>query len=136
MLSRGVTLGLLAVLSVSLAGCGGSAASATGTVTYDGTPIDDGTINFVPEKSDGRKPVGEKITNGKYEIPSGRGLAAGKYKVEITWTKAAGPRKGEKVDPDVTSGSNQALPDKYNKQTTLTADVKAGSNEINFPLTK
>jgi len=32
--------------------------------------------------------------------------------------------------------TKQSLPEKYNKSTTLTADIKSGKNTINFPLTK
>ena len=59
----------------------------------------------------------------------------GKYKVQITWDKSVG---GKKLDPDIQGGDNvkQVLPEKFNKATTLTADIEPGSNKKDFPLTK
>jgi len=123
-----VAVGLsLAVLS----GCG-SKAAVQGTVTFDGTPIDSGSITFVPEASGGQKATAQ-ITNGKYSIDSDRGPPAGKYKVEITSMKSLVGKKG--ADPDMQRGdARQVLPDKFNKATTLTADLKSGSNTVDFDL--
>jgi len=139
---RSAGFGLLILSFGCLTGCSGSNASATGTVTYDGTPVDDGSITFVPDKADGRKPVNAPIANGKYTVESGRGLAPGKYKVEITANKKAdgkadGRGDGKKgADPDLQVQPKQVLPEKYNKQSTLTADIGSGSNTADFKLDK
>lgn len=51
----------------SLAGCGQSTGSVEGEVTYDGQPVENGTITFLP--ADGKGPqVGGKILNGRYTV--------------------------------------------------------------------
>ena len=116
---------------VGLTGCG-RRASVQGTVTFDGTPIDNGSITFVPESSGGQK-ASAQIKDGKYSIESERGPSPGKYKVEVTWMKVPPAKKG--ADPDVQQGEGkQMLPDKFNTATTLTADISSGSNTVNFDL--
>jgi hypothetical protein len=128
----------LALSLAALVGCGGGGtkrASVEGTVTYDGKPIDNGSITFVPDGGGDRPKAGGSIKDGKYSIGAGEGgPVPGKYKVEITWDKSV----GKKLDPDIQGGANtkQVLPDKFNKATTLTAEVKSGTNTIDFPLTK
>lgn len=128
----------LALSLAALVGCGGGGtkrASVGGTVSYDGKPIDNGSITFVPDGGGDRPKAGGSIRDGKYSIGATEGgPVPGKYKVEITWDKSA----GKKLDPDIQGGTNtrQVLPEKFNKATTLTAEVKSGSNKIDFPLTK
>jgi len=130
-LRRSAAVLVIGLFLVGLAGCG-SRASVQGSVTFDGTPIDNGSITFVPDSSSGQKATAQ-IKDGKYVIESDRGPAPGKYKVEVTWVKAGPAKKGG--DPDVQQGDGkQMLPDKFNKATTLTAEIKSGSNTVNFDL--
>jgi hypothetical protein len=139
-LGRCAAFAALGFLTIAVAGCGGSSrASVEGTVTYDGTPVDTGGIVFVPESSgaDSKKATAV-IKDGKYAMTGDSGPVPGKYKVEITWNKSTGA-KGASKDPDMQNpklDTKQALPDKYNKATTLTADVKSGSQKIDFTLAK
>jgi len=130
-----LTAAVLAVALAGLAGCGSSNVAVKGTVKFDGKPIDDGTITFVPETEDGRKFASTVIKDGSYAFDSKNGPAAGKYKVQFTWNR----KTGAKV-PDGDNGMRdetvQALPEKYNKSTTYTAEVKSSSEPINFDLTK
>jgi hypothetical protein len=133
---RRAAIAALVLLSAGLAGCGGSGrATVGGTVTYDGLPIDNGGITFVPEDKSA-KMAGGTITEGKYFIDAEHGPAPGKYRVEITWTRPTG--SGKKGDPDLqgpgSGDTKQVLPDKFNKSSTLTAEIKSGSNTIDFPL--
>jgi hypothetical protein len=77
------------VLLPLLLGCGG-ALSVSGTVTYDGKPIEDGQISFLPVDGKGT-PAGAPIVGGKYRID--KGLDVGQRRVEIL-----GNRKVE-IDP-------------------------------------
>ena len=132
---------ILAALALSLAilglaGCGSnSPAAVEGTVTFNGAPIDNGSIGFTP--IEGAKPgegtVGGAIHDGKYAIPAESGPKPGKYKVEIHWFKA-GP-KGKSGDADMGQGATtEGLPAKYNTATELTADIKSGKNNKPFDL--
>jgi hypothetical protein len=77
------------VLLPLLLGCGG-ALSVSGTVTYDGKPIADGQISFLPLGGKGT-PAGAPIVGGKYRVD--KGLDVGPHRVEIL-----GNRKVE-IDP-------------------------------------
>ena len=134
-LPRRPALGLAAFALVALLGCGGSDASVSGTVTLNGTPIDAGAVTFVPEGGDaGRIKVGGAILNGKYVVESGRGLLPGKYKVEFNWRKKTG-RKTPTGDGDPVEETKEGLPAKFNTATTQTADIKSGSQPLDFALT-
>jgi hypothetical protein len=55
-----------AISALLLCGCGG-ATTVTGTVTYDGAPVENGVVTFAP--ADGVGPaVGGRITDGKYRV--------------------------------------------------------------------
>ena len=61
----------------------------------------------------------------------------GKYKVEITWTKKTGKKVPAPGDPgNQIDETVQVIPQEYNKHTTLTAEVKAERNKIDFTLPK
>jgi uncharacterized protein (DUF2141 family) len=135
-LPRRLAVGLAAVTLLA-AGCGGGASTASGTVTFDGTPIDNGAITFVPETPAKDQPkVSEKIYDGKYTIDATRGLLPGKYKVEINWNKKTG-RKMSTGSDGLADETKEGLPAKYYGATTsLTAEIKGGSNTVDFKLTK
>jgi hypothetical protein len=114
-------------------GCGTGRVPLTGEVKFDGTPIDDGTITFVAEGADAAK-YGAHVEDGKYKFDKETGPMPGKYKVEVTWLKKTG-RKVSTGDGEVRDEKANALPAKFNVQTTLTAEVKSGSTKMDFPLT-
>ena len=125
---------LLSLLSVvGATGCGGKErAAVSGAVSFDGAPVDNGNITFVPVDGPANQSVGESIKNGKYAIAADHGPSPGKYQVQITWDRVTG---GKTTDPDLKSNdTKQVLPDKFNKATTLAADIKAGDNTVDFPL--
>ncbi|MDA0835946.1 MAG: hypothetical protein O2955_17725 [Planctomycetota bacterium] len=122
----------------ALTGCGKSdldRANVSGQVSFDGKPIEVGTIAFVPT-GDTKGPVsGGRIENGTYTLTGAQGAVIGSHKVEITGTR----KTGEKIPavPPATGEmelTEQFIPEKYNKQTTLTADIVAGTNEKDFEL--
>jgi hypothetical protein len=130
-----VVLGLLAS-----PGCGKPraeprpAAEAEGAVSYDGEPVPSGIVSFVP--LEGGTESGAPVIKGKYRVEPDAGLTAGKYRVEIRWGKATGEKikdAGYGQSPDVIA---EGLPEKYNSKSILTADVKPGSNTIDFHLEK
>ena len=128
--ARAAGVGLLAVL---LAGCGRSDGrqAVSGTVTFKGQPVD-GLIEFVPAGGEATQ-AGTTIEKGKYSIPREKGLVPGTYKVMIF------SPDNKEVTPD--PGGNpffakarERIPAKYNEQTTLTREVKPGSNPLDFTL--
>ena len=123
-----------------LAGCGGKAtykgpqrAAVSGTVSLDDQPVTGGTITFKPLDAEGRT-ASAMIQDGRYDIPEEKGPNPGKYRVEITWDKPLGPPNEDNPDAPPPK-SNQVIPAKYNKESTLDRDIESGKNELNFELT-
>src|SRR5437763_2792243 len=85
---------LTAFALLAAAGCSSGRVPLTGEVTYDDTPIDEGTITFVPASgaTDAGKPSA-RIEGGKYKFDKDTGPAPGKYQVEITWLKKTGKKE-------------------------------------------
>lgn len=101
-----------------------------GMVTLDGTPLADGQISFI---TPGQVPEVIEIKNGVY---NGK-VKWGKRRIEIGAYRALQipPEVPKSMYPLMEGGKENFLPEKYNAQSELSADVKAkGSNEFNFEL--
>ncbi|MFO0959687.1 MAG: MBG domain-containing protein [Isosphaeraceae bacterium] len=132
-------LGVALVLSLLPAGCGSGGpvmGRVSGTVKYNGKPIEKGTISFTP--TDGQRPSATgTITNGSYTLQTtepGDGAAVGEYKVSFSDIDAAQLNTDMPGMPvKIAKG---ALPKKYLDpgQSGKTAKVEKGSNTINFDL--
>ena len=123
------------ILLAIFTGCGTpETASIQGRVTYDGMPVDLGSIIFLPETKDGAIKVAAPIENGEYKIPPERGAKAGRYRVEISWSKKTG-KQVPSADPGMMHEEVQeALPPRFNTESTLTRDLVLGENLLNFEL--
>ncbi len=126
---------LTALLIGVLVGCSkegpGGRLEVSGTVTYKGTPVDNGTIEFVPHQGV-KTQSGSPITNGRYRIPADRGLMPGDYTVKISSMEpvAVSDEPGGLPGKD----PKERLPAKYNTKSTLTKEVKKGQTTIDFTL--
>lgn len=151
-------VGAIAVIvSVGCGPSGSGTASLSGTVTFDGEPLADGTIQLRPTGDTPGVGGTSKITNGSYSIPLGGGMDPGAHSVVIMATRPATPQEIAQTEKDSTAGETamgeedegdaapaaepatpmtQYLPAKYNSQTTLTADIVAGENTKDFALEK
>jgi hypothetical protein len=86
---RSFAVTLFAAALLLIAGCGSSSTtSASGHVTYNAKPVENGAISFLP--ADGHGPVvGAEIVDGRYEIAN---LVPGKKIVQIVAVKkSSGP---------------------------------------------
>jgi hypothetical protein len=142
-----VRLSILA-LALLVAGCGGpsrpATSAVTGRVTYAGKPVPLGQVMFYPET--GRPAMGAIGADGTYRLTTfdkDDGAALGHFKVTITAMRVTGPPAPKSLEDELRQGSAAGkttiewlVPEKYSRQesTTLTAEVKAGSNTINFDL--
>ena len=130
-------IGLWATVALMLAsvGCSGSGdqpdlGRVTGTITMDGSPVAGKQVAFSPDE--GRGSHGITDSEGKYElmyIANTKGAKVGPHKVYITTPG----NEEDDSDPDAVP-VKETIPAKYNKSTTLTADVKAGKNTFDFDL--
>ena len=112
-----ISMALVLVGLVWLAGCGGDRPPVGGTVSLDGNPTEwMGTVHFHPESSPTTKGPEGPLTGSSYSVANagGGGVRPGKYKVTITVDSA--------TDPEV----KVPMPDaKYKdaSQTPLTVEV-------------
>lgn len=164
---RGVVV-VMAVVATALIGCnssgggGGDRAKTypvSGTVTYNGRPVEGAAVLFVPTDKTGEAAIAMTDASGKYSLksPGGRdGAVPGSYNVKISKSEtqssggqaAAAPDSDDMGYPDdynpdapenaaSTSKSMNLLPAKYNNPTTsgLSASVSAsGANTFDFTL--
>ncbi len=136
-LFRLICVGCLGCLCVVLAGCrpeysGSKRYSLTGKVTFNGEPVDLGSISFIPLGADQRVSGGE-IVDGTYTVPEERGANAGKHRIEIHWQKKTGEvilHHYEGKPPVEEFVRTEGIPAEFHSESTLTADV--GDNKTTF----
>ncbi len=136
----------LAALIV-LPACGGGpikTEGVSGVVTYNGEPLPNATVHFIPADSTGSPSYGKTNEKGEYKLQTLLGAAdagttPGKYKVKIDCLESF--ETGETIE---VNGEEQPemdvrsiIPATYNNEETsgLEADVVAGDNTFNFDLT-
>ena len=131
---------LVAIFPLTV-GCGSAndqRAAVTGSVRFDGVPLAEGEIGFVPQEK-GDFMANGLIADGRYSISEEIGPSPGKYSVRIKSYRETGPLlpPGKFAGPDAKPSRirDQFLPDKYNRKTTLTREIRAGEdNNCDFDL--
>jgi hypothetical protein len=131
---------LIAILT-AVVGCSEPTGPRTmrvwGDVSYDGKPIEDGTIDFVA--SDGSPPAQAPIKAGHYDLPAEAGPLAGTtYRVEISALAKSGKTATNVMgdgDPTMEPLYN-IIPPEFNTRSTLSAKIsrESSENRFDFPL--
>ena len=121
------------LMAVLFCGCGGNSnlATVSGKVTLDGAPVADATITFSP-KATGSSAVTRTDAQGSYSLRQTKaleGAAPGQYSVKISTYQMANP-DAEPPLPAIP----EKIPLKYNFQSELVKEIKAGDNTIDFEL--
>lgn len=125
------TLATWSLLVAAITGCGGGGADTpelgevTGTITLDGSPLSGAEVVFEPAA--GAPSVGKTDEAGQYELAynqDANGAVPGQHTVRIS-------KFGEPGSPNDTQDQ---IPAKFNANSKLTAEVKAGDNTVNFDL--
>lgn len=121
------SLFLLSVLICAGCSSGDGRTKVQGTVTFKNTPLDQGTIQFIPVDSQGSF-SGTSITNGKYSIPAEQGLMPGKYKVVISsgipnTTATAEEAPGQSIRPP----AKERIPAEYNAESKQFVTIVSGA---------
>lgn len=134
-------LGVVLVLG-GVVGCGKSGTAPTvkvsGTVTYNGQPVEGASVAFVPEN--GRPASGETDASGKFTLSTfetGDGAVPGKHTVTISEPSEDPSGEGEE-DYSMPDESAGRFPAKYGDLGTsdFTADVKeGGEGDFTFNMT-
>ena len=101
--------------------------AVSGTVTLDGVPLEQGTIEFLP-RGQGRVASGTVIKRGRYEIGRQRGLPPGSYTVRIS-SPVGGPSgpPGSQKPPKDAPIRRERIPSRYGAQSQLRVEVQEGS---------
>jgi hypothetical protein len=155
---RTQTLAVGFITLVALVGCkgqNGSFATVSGTVTYNGTPVEGAKVTFHSTVEVNGKQMSYAATtdsSGKYLIASvakDPGIPAGMYKVTVTKYEGKGfsPQEGmdagqldamaSDLGPGAKGGPSNALPKEYATTTSskLSATLEPGQNQnVNFDL--
>ena len=133
---------LLILFSLVSQGCSGRTdglprGSVRGIIQLDGTPIEQGHISFYPIRDTKGPVVGGTISAGKYSLSSSTGPVIGWNRMEISWKRKTGrkvpagpPRPAGSMVDEIT----EAVPAKYNTESTLEHEVKAGKNVFDLDL--
>lgn len=115
-----------------LVGCdsGPPLGEVSGTITYEGEPIEKATITF--SHANGRSAFARTDANGFYELTfsDGReGALLGENLIAIETARAGTDAEGNFVEYPET------LPKKYHADSDITRDIKAGKQVFDFALT-
>jgi hypothetical protein len=97
----------------------------SGKVSYQGRPVADGMIMFVPTKGTKGPSTNATITDGVYKVNVRGGVPVGIHRVEIdAFRTATGPASGVAA---LGNGprKEQYLPKNYNRESTLEATIEA-----------
>lgn len=127
-----------------LTACGGGPtaleferAAVRGQVTFQGKPLETGLIKFLPDTPmiEGQvagRPAFANIKDGAYSIPADKGATVGPNRVEILSYRKTG--KKTQMEDTMVEEEVQFLPERFNVESTLAAEIQAGENEKNFDL--
>jgi hypothetical protein len=140
-----------AAILLPLTGCGseGGGVAVTGKVTFEGQPIEEGSIQFVPQTGTEGPSAGASIKEGTYSIPRESGPVPGSYRVEINAYRTVRPKTAKEMQPmlfgqEAPPGVVQTeaikeniIPKRYNVASDLTAKVPQQSSVVlDYSLTK
>lgn len=122
---------LAMVFLVSFVGCGPSdgLVLVSGTVTFDGEPISEGTIQFRALEGD-QKAYAAPILEGKYEARVEPGPAS----VEVRASRIIEGKFVESNPGEFDPVGEMYIPEKYNSRTTLKVTVQSDTRDENFDL--
>lgn len=105
-----------------------------GTVSVDGRPLDAGAISFTPEQGTVGPTAGGTIVAGRFQIPAAGGPVPGDYRVTITAVRTTADTVPDDFGAGMKPVSRQFLPSRYNDQSTLRAEIRAGGTPLTFEL--
>lgn len=125
-------LPILVMLLVPACSNSGGRQEVTGSISFDGEPLQGGWIYFRPTGK-GPSSAGE-IKNGRFEISAADGLMPGDYQVAIEYREPTG-REVKVYTGETIAEEKQIIPARYNEQTTLKAEISSTEpNHFKFEL--
>lgn len=139
MMNRSTYYVAVALCFAICTGCsdgGPELASVTGVVTIDGKPIPNAVLTFVPEE--GSPSYGQTSRDGHYALmftDTKQGAMLGTHQVSIEVQRISKEEMAEmKAQGMEVPDKSVEIPKAYRQPGALTAEVKRGSNAIDFHL--
>lgn len=126
---------LLIVAGCSVRGYEGpQRAAVSGNVSFEGKPIEKGTIHLKPAGNGAAVISTAPITNGRYSISEERGPTFGSYHVSIFGFEAIESPNADEQDADSSDKSRQYIPTKFNKESSLSIEIDAVNVNADYVL--
>ena len=122
------------ILILFVSGCGDGNIRVQGKVSYDGKPVERGSVAFVGEKGQGSV-FGEQFKNGNYSAR----VPKGEYLVKINGfesVKLDQPIPGVAGSPPTTHLEKPIIPGKYNMFSQIFIKVDGSQKVFDFDLEK
>jgi hypothetical protein len=134
MVLRCALVGVVFVIS----GCNESPRNAvSGTVTFEGQPLADGYVMFVPLDGTPGPTAGAMVENGKFEIAEECSVFAGNFRVEIVASRPSNRKVLSQESGKMVNVPEQYIPIRYNQESELQASVEpGGENRFEFALSE
>jgi len=125
-------IALLISVAAALAGCGNlpdepQRVPVKGQVTYNGQPVAEGRIRFVPIAETKGPVSGGPIRGGYFSVDHKGGVPVGRHRVHI---EAYRPDKSLQPDPIEGQVVLQYIPEKYNAKSTLEITVEPDDDDV------
>ena len=111
------------------AGCGPKLLTIEGTVTWDGSPVETGTISFLP--ADGQGPtIGGEVKLGSYRIEAEKDAALGAKTVSIMGIR----KTGKMIEAGRPAPAGTMVDELQRISSTESCEIADGENKHNFDL--
>lgn len=130
-----------AVLAMMFAsGCGQGDASGrqaiSGTVTFQGKPLDHGTLQIISLDPGKQAISGGMIKDGKFSIAADKGLPPGKYRVRISSPEEGSAGAAPAMPGDPAPVAKERIPPEYSgPESKLEIEItKRGKNDFNLEI--
>lgn len=134
------------LILLSLPGCGGSEEGparvpVSGVVNFDGQPLEEGVIRFIPDGETTGPQATVSIQDGRFEVDAKFGPIVGQHRIEIESTDDGGyAMDDEQAIQELRKAGIKKIevvkvPAIYNRRSTLQETVTdSGPNEFQFDL--
>jgi len=129
---RCLTFVVVALLFCSACDQGPPLGAVSGTVSYEGKPVEKATITFT-HVTEGRTAFARTDADGHYQLKFSdgrRGALLGENAVAIETARVGADENGEIVQ------FPETLPKRYNAESEITREIESGDQTLDFALTK
>jgi hypothetical protein len=120
-----------------ISGCGPKSTrlGVEGRVTFDGAPVPEGKISFIPLPGTSSPTAGATIKDGDFKVPRDKGVRPGKFRVEIRAIRDSGKTMRDDLSGETIAKKEAYIPKRYNDASELVAEIAPeGTNRLEYDL--